>query len=53
MKRFPFWLVLPALVVLGGLFLYPMYQLGLISVLDFTQAQVSGGSFMSPSVDWP
>ncbi|GAA2497818.1 carbohydrate ABC transporter permease [Winogradskya humida] len=43
-QRFtPLWLLLPAAVVLGGLFLYPMYQLGLISVLDFRQAQVSGG----------
>lgn len=41
--RAPLWLLLPAAVVLGGLFLYPMYQLGLLSVLDFTQAQVSGG----------
>lgn len=38
------WLYLaPALVVLGGLLLYPLYQLGLISTLEFTQAQVSGG----------
>jgi N,N'-diacetylchitobiose transport system permease protein len=29
--------------VLGALFVYPMWQLGLISVLDFRQAQVSGG----------
>jgi N,N'-diacetylchitobiose transport system permease protein len=35
--------LLPALVVLGALFAYPMYQLGLLSVLDFRQAQVSGG----------
>ncbi len=39
----PLWLLLPAVVVLGALFVYPMYQLGLISVLDFRQAQVSGG----------
>ncbi|MFI6349541.1 carbohydrate ABC transporter permease [Streptomyces sp. NPDC050560] len=38
------WLYLaPALVVLGGLLVYPVYQLGLISFLDYTQAQVSGG----------
>lgn len=38
------WLYLaPALVVLGGLLVYPMYQLGLISFLEYTQAQVSGG----------
>ncbi|WP_305786711.1 carbohydrate ABC transporter permease [Symbioplanes lichenis] len=37
------WLLLPAALVLAALFAYPMYQLGLISVLDFTQAQVSGG----------
>ncbi|WP_306210755.1 carbohydrate ABC transporter permease [Actinoplanes sp. RD1] len=39
----PLWLLLPAGIVLAALFAYPMYQLGLISVLDFTQAQVSGG----------
>ncbi|WP_259471971.1 carbohydrate ABC transporter permease [Streptomyces shenzhenensis] len=38
------WLYLaPALVVLGGLLLYPIYQLGLISFFRYTQAQVSGG----------
>ncbi|WP_326811515.1 sugar ABC transporter permease [Streptomyces scopuliridis] len=38
------WLYLaPALVVLGGLLVYPIYQLGLISFLEYTQAQVSGG----------
>ncbi|NEE40107.1 sugar ABC transporter permease [Streptomyces sp. SID7982] len=38
------WLYLaPALVVLAGLLIYPVYQLGLISVLEYTQAQVSGG----------
>lgn len=38
------WLYLaPALVVLGGLLLYPIYQLGLISFFEYTQAQVSGG----------
>ena len=39
----PLWLLLPAAVVLGTLFGYPMWQLGLLSVLDFRQAQVSGG----------
>nr|WP_249416553.1 sugar ABC transporter permease [Streptomyces sp. TS71-3] len=38
------WLYLaPALVVLAGLLVYPVYELGLISFLDYTQAQVSGG----------
>ncbi|MYX95589.1 ABC transporter permease subunit [Streptomyces sp. SID486] len=38
------WLYLaPALLVLGGLLVYPVYQLGLISFLEYTQAQVSGG----------
>lgn len=38
------WLYLaPALAVLGGLLVYPLYQLGLISFLEYTQAQVSGG----------
>ena len=38
------WLYLaPALVVLGGLLVYPVYQLGLISLFEYTQAQVSGG----------
>ncbi|MFC5632926.1 carbohydrate ABC transporter permease [Streptomyces bullii] len=38
------WLYLaPALVVLGGLLLYPICQLGLISLFQYTQAQVSGG----------
>ncbi|MET7794941.1 hypothetical protein ABZV25_14470 [Micrococcus luteus] len=38
------WLYLaPALVVLGTLLVYPIYQLGLISLLKYTQAQVSGG----------
>ena len=39
----PWWLLLPAMVILGALFGYPMGQLGLLSVLDFRQAQVSGG----------
>ncbi|GAB3646363.1 carbohydrate ABC transporter permease [Streptomyces sparsus] len=39
------WLYLaPALVVLAGLLVYPIYQLGLISFLEYTQAQVSGGA---------
>ncbi len=37
------WLYLTALVVLGALLVYPIYQLGLISLLKYTQAQVSGG----------
>ncbi|MEU9196320.1 carbohydrate ABC transporter permease [Streptomyces hundungensis] len=38
------WLYLvPALAVLGALLVYPIYQLGLISFLEYTQAQVSGG----------
>ncbi|MET7860048.1 sugar ABC transporter permease [Streptomyces sp. NPDC005318] len=38
------WLYLaPALVVLAALLVYPVYQLGLISFLQYTQAQVSGG----------
>ncbi|MFF1567446.1 hypothetical protein ACFVY1_28655 [Streptomyces sp. NPDC058293] len=38
------WLYLaPALLLLGGLLVYPVYQLGLISFLEYTQAQVSGG----------
>ncbi|MCX2184859.1 sugar ABC transporter permease [Streptomyces sp. SKN60] len=39
----PWLYLLPALVVLGGLLVYPVYQLGLISFLEYTQAQVSGG----------
>ncbi|MFG1602965.1 carbohydrate ABC transporter permease [Actinoplanes sp. NPDC049265] len=43
-RRFtPLWLLLPAAVVLVPLFAYPIWQLGLISALDLTQAQVSGG----------
>lgn len=38
------WLYLaPALVVLAALLAYPVYQLGLISLFEYTQAQVSGG----------
>lgn len=39
----PWLYLLPALVVLGGLLFYPIYQLGLISFLEYTQAQVSAG----------
>ena len=39
----PWLYVAPALVVLGGLLVYPIYQLGLISFFQYTQAQVSGG----------
>ncbi|MFJ5773641.1 carbohydrate ABC transporter permease [Streptomyces sp. NPDC093094] len=42
------WLHLaPALLVLGALLVYPVYQLGLISLLEYTQAQVSGGEPVS------
>ena len=43
-RRTPLWLLLPAAAVLLPLFAYPIYQLGLLSVLDFRQAQVSGGA---------
>jgi N,N'-diacetylchitobiose transport system permease protein len=39
----PLWLLLPTLVVLVPLFAYPLYQLGLLSTLEFGQPQVSGG----------
>jgi len=42
-RRVPLWLLLPAAAVLLPLFAYPLYQLGLLSVLDFGQEQVSGG----------
>jgi N,N'-diacetylchitobiose transport system permease protein len=42
-NRTALWLLLPAAVVLLPLFGYPIYQLGLISLLDFGQEQVSGG----------
>ncbi|TWD20272.1 carbohydrate ABC transporter membrane protein 1 (CUT1 family) [Streptomyces sp. T12] len=42
-SRAPWLYLAPALVVLGGLLAYPIYQLGLISVFHYTQAQVSGG----------
>ena len=34
----------PALLVLGGLLAYPIYQLVLISLYDYGQEQVSGGA---------
>jgi N,N'-diacetylchitobiose transport system permease protein len=38
------WIYLaPAVAVLGALLVYPVYQLGLISLFEYTQAQVSGG----------
>ncbi|MER5741398.1 MULTISPECIES: sugar ABC transporter permease [unclassified Streptomyces] len=40
----PWLYLLPALAVLGALLVYPVYQLGLISFLEYTQAQVSGGA---------
>ncbi|MER5882879.1 sugar ABC transporter permease [Streptomyces sp. NPDC001941] len=39
----PWLYLLPALVAIGALLVYPIYQLGLISFLEYTQAQVSGG----------
>ncbi|GAA4692531.1 carbohydrate ABC transporter permease [Streptomyces buecherae] len=43
-SRWTPWLYLaPALIVLAALLVYPIYQLGLISFLEYTQAQVSGG----------
>ncbi|MFG3442595.1 carbohydrate ABC transporter permease [Nonomuraea sp. NPDC047897] len=39
----PWLYLLPALAVLGPLFGYPIYLLGLLSVFDYRQAQVSGG----------
>lgn len=41
-RRTPFLLLLPAAVILIPLVGYPIYQLGLLSVLDFGQAQASG-----------
>jgi N,N'-diacetylchitobiose transport system permease protein len=41
--RAPLLYLLPVAAVLVPLFAYPIYQLGLLSVLDFRQAQVSGG----------
>lgn len=37
------WLLLPALGVLVPLFAYPLYQLGLLSLFEYGQPQVSGG----------
>ncbi|WP_205315524.1 carbohydrate ABC transporter permease [Nonomuraea lactucae] len=39
----PWLYLLPALAVLVPLFGYPVYMLGLLSVFDYRQAQVSGG----------
>jgi N,N'-diacetylchitobiose transport system permease protein len=39
----PLWLLLPALAVLVPMFAYPLYQLGLLSLFDYGQPQVSGG----------
>lgn len=39
----PLWLLLPALAVLIPLFAYPLYQLGLLSLFEYGQPQVSGG----------
>jgi len=39
----PLWLLMPALLVLGPMFAYPLYQLGLLSLYDYGQPQVSGG----------
>ncbi|MFD3539140.1 carbohydrate ABC transporter permease [Streptomyces sp. NPDC058662] len=41
--RTPWLYLAPALLVLAALLVYPIYQLGLISFLEYTQAQVSGG----------
>ncbi|MET9606955.1 sugar ABC transporter permease [Streptomyces sp. NPDC006512] len=42
-RRTPWLYLAPALLVLAALLVYPIYQLGLISFLEYTQAQVSGG----------
>ncbi|MFF7246715.1 carbohydrate ABC transporter permease [Embleya sp. NPDC008237] len=39
----PFWLLLPSAVILIPLFGYPLYQLGLLSFLEFGQPQASAG----------
>jgi N,N'-diacetylchitobiose transport system permease protein len=39
----PLWLLLPTLAVIVPLFAYPLYQLGLLSTLEYGQPQVSGG----------
>ncbi|MGX1270311.1 carbohydrate ABC transporter permease [Streptomyces phaeoluteigriseus] len=41
--RTPWLYLAPALLVLAALLGYPIYQLGLISLFRYTQAQVSGG----------
>ncbi|MER7771202.1 sugar ABC transporter permease [Kitasatospora sp. NPDC096140] len=43
-RRPPLLLLLPAAVILIPLVGYPIYQLGLLSVLDFGQPQASGGA---------
>ena len=42
-NRVPLWLLLPSAAVMLPLFVYPLYQLGLLSFLDYGQEQVSGG----------
>ncbi|GAB3974530.1 sugar ABC transporter permease [Plantactinospora veratri] len=42
-RLMPLWLLLPALAVLVPMFGYPLYQLGLLSLFDYGQPQVSGG----------
>ncbi|WP_329490942.1 sugar ABC transporter permease [Kitasatospora sp. NBC_01246] len=42
-RRPPLLLLLPAAIIMIPLVAYPIYQLGLLSVLDFGQAQASGG----------
>ncbi|MFJ8435473.1 carbohydrate ABC transporter permease [Kitasatospora sp. NPDC094019] len=42
-RRTPLLLLLPAALVMIPLVAYPIYQLGLLSVLNFGQAQASGG----------
>ncbi|MEV6598436.1 sugar ABC transporter permease [Actinoplanes sp. NPDC051346] len=39
----PLWLLVPAGAVLIPLLAYPIYQLGLLSLYEYRQAQVSGG----------
>lgn len=41
--RLPLLYLIPTAAVLIPLFGYPLYQLGLLSTFDYTQAQVSGG----------
>lgn len=42
-RRQALWLLLPALAVLIPLFAYPLYQLGVLSLYEYGQPQVSGG----------